>query len=470
VDIERGDDVTSAVAEPLDVLVEQIRSVAGTAVEPLQVAAVLESHGVTDRVAADEYGRADVFELADDVYRLLAPVPDVAATRPTGGWRAALRDLSHGLLYLLPTAMFPAVFAVLGRGSLVLALVLVGLLGWVWSGAITWLGYQWRGRGQIREAASLMRRSTAAGLVAAAGLGAVLVWTTGAGYGLLALVVGVMAYQLASTLLVFYRKELWLGLAMAPAVGAGVAYLRLGHQLRWLSIVVAAASVLLALALGLLRTVERTGSGHRQQRARWTAPGDRRMLLAVVLYTALTAVFLLHAEARYLLGRLDIVLAVTPLLAGMGLVEWRAHRFDEHSRQLLTRVASPRGFVARMRRRLAAELLGCVGAVGVLAAGLLYGLSRTDRLGPAGVVFAAAFAALAGSYFVGFILAGRGRYGRLAVAVAVATAVHGGAVLFWPHGLSPFADGLVFLGSVLLLQVLLIASLAGVVSKVWLYR
>ena len=46
----------------------------------------------------------------------------------------------------------------------------------------------------------------------------------GGGLGLVALCVGQMAYQLASMLLVFYRREGLLALAMAPAVAAGCCY------------------------------------------------------------------------------------------------------------------------------------------------------------------------------------------------------------------------------------------------------
>src|SRR5262245_32941460 len=53
--------------DPVDELVDGVRPVLRGAVDALQVAAVLEAEGVTDRVARVQYGYADVFDLAYDV-------------------------------------------------------------------------------------------------------------------------------------------------------------------------------------------------------------------------------------------------------------------------------------------------------------------------------------------------------------------------------------------------------------------
>jgi hypothetical protein len=459
-----------AYVDPLDRILEQTRPISGQFVDPLHLAAYLESSGITDRIARIDYGFVDVFGLAEELYRRLAPLPESPVAPPRGGWRLAVRNVSHGMLYLLPTAAFPAAVAVLGQHALALALLLAGGLGWVWSGAAAWLAYHRLGRDQVASAARVLVTAALGALPAGALLGVAIVAFTGAGVGVVAMVVAVMAYQMASTLLIFYRKELWLALAMAPTVAAGAAYVLDGDRWRWWSIGISVVSIAVAFAAGLQQTVVPSRGRYRRRRAQEALRSDLRAIGPVLVYTALTAAFLLHAEARYMFGRLDMVLAVMPLLAGMGIVEWRAHRFQEHAKVLLTRVRRPGRFIARIWLWLAAEALICMLAVAALAGVMLLVLNAMGRLSTAGVVMTAAFVTLAGSYFISFILSGQAGYGRLILAVAAATAVHVGAALLAPRGLSPLADTTVFLGSAVLLQVLVIAALAGVIGRVWQYR
>ena len=142
-------------ADPLDLLVERMRHVVAHAVDLLQIAARLEADGITDRGARVEYGFDDVFALADEVYVRLAPGPPPPPPPPVlpPAWRSGRRDISHGLLYLMPGALFPAVLAAIGSGPLVTVLVLTGGLGWAWSGGASWLAYQRLGAGDPAAAA-----------------------------------------------------------------------------------------------------------------------------------------------------------------------------------------------------------------------------------------------------------------------------------------------------------------------------
>jgi hypothetical protein len=187
-------------------------------------------------------------------------------------------------------------------------------------------------------------------------------------------------------------------------------------------------------------------------------------------YAALSAAYLLQAQAPYLRGRADIALAAAPLLAGMGVVEWRARRFGEQARAMLTRVRYPREFAARIWLLLAGGVLACTGVVAVLAVPLMVGLAQAGMLSRAGVLMAAAHAALAGAYYLGFLLAAQGRYAPLCAALVVAAAVHiAGGTLVGAGG-DPLADTGLFLGSALLLQVLWAALLARAAAQAWRYR
>ena len=306
------------------------------AVDALQVAAALETDGVTDRVARVEYGYADVFDLADEVFRRAGPRRAPAARRsaPTAARRrrAPLREICRtALLYLLPGALFPAALA---RGRPALA---AGRAG---AGRRARLGV-----GRRRELARLPAASASAtsrrprrvlrlvdaGRPRRSPRSA---WrrssTTGGGVRRWsALAVGMMAYQMASTLLVFYRRELWLARARWPRPWpVGVALRRRPAVAlrcwRWSR---SAAVSVAALAFALVRRCAgpARADGVRDRRpARAAAAAGGAAARWVAAYSALAAAFLLHAQAPYLLSRLDVVLAVAPLIAGMGVVEWRA--------------------------------------------------------------------------------------------------------------------------------------------------
>lgn len=520
--------------DPLDALVERVRPVAAHAVDSLQVAARLEADGVTDRGARVEYGFDDVFALAAEVYRRLPPTPPPAPPTPeVPGWRAGRRDISHGLLYLMPGALFPAVLAAVGRGPLVVVLVLTGGLGWAWSGGASWLAYRRLGASDPPGAARVLAWSVLLGLPAAGTLGLLLVIAGAAGGGaaggevagggvgsaaagaggVLALCCGQMAYQLASMLLVFYRREGLLAAALSPAVAAGGLYVLLGGPDRpvgWAGVgplagtspgwtlpsalVLGAAAVLLALALGLRETVRAarsTGPGRRMRLARWLAGkvgaggwagvrADLPGLAWATAYAALSAAYLLHAQAPYLRGGLEIALTAVPLMAGMGVVEWRARRFTEQARAALGQARYPREFAALIRRLLAAGVGVSVGVVAALAVPLLAGLGQAGRFSAAAALMAGAHAVLAGAYFLGFLLAGQGRYGGLCATLLAAVVVHTGGSLVEPPGLGGLAladpgradtvDTALFLGSAVLLLALWAGLSCRTAAQAWRFR
>jgi hypothetical protein len=473
---EPGDDTADPAVDATDELVERVRPWAVQAVDALQIAAKLESEGVTDRLAFVRHARADVFDLAEEVHRRLtggpAPSRSVGAAprrddAPESPRRRTLRDLSHGLLYLIPSASFPATLALLPGRSLVAVLLLAGAVGWVWSSVASWMAYQFLGARRPGSAARLLRWSTLSALPVAGLVGLAVTTATGGSLDLVALAVAMMAYQMASTLLIVYRAELWLGVIMLPAVSGGVAFLVVGPEVAPWALAVAGASVVAALALALARTVvtTRQAGSHRAVNRPVASTGT---VVLVTAYSGLGAVFLLHAQAPYLSTRLDILLAIGPLLAAMGLVEWRVRRYIERGRDLLARVAGMPEFARVMRRRLVLGALGCAAAAGVLAMPVLAGLAAVDLLTGPVLAMAGAATALGGAYFLGFVLASQSRFGTLAAALAVATVAHLAAAALLPA--SPLADTLTFLGSAVLLGVIELTSLVRTVGQAWRYR
>lgn len=103
-------------ADPVRVLMQRHRVLCERAVDPLEIAAGLEAHGVTDRTAA-RFRHRDVFSLAEELYARVpraqaAPAaPEPAAN--AAGDRPGARGLLRVVAYLLPGALATAVVAAL---------------------------------------------------------------------------------------------------------------------------------------------------------------------------------------------------------------------------------------------------------------------------------------------------------------------------------------------------------------------
>jgi hypothetical protein len=459
--------------DPVDDLVEKVRPKLGKAIDTLQVAALLESDGHTDRAARVEYGYTDVFALAIEVYRRMGPPSPVAPDEPpnratlTQGRRDALRILAHGPLYVLPSAAFPAVLAMVGLRALVIGLVAAGTLGWVLSGTAAHAAYRMLGLGRER----LLFWSSIVGPPLGLLLGAIVVTGWGGGPELVVMMAGQLAYQMASTLLVFYRRELWLGLSMVPAFVLGVLYLAVGGAgLRLASVAVTVLGVAAAYAFGLMATTRREDETPAVPEPPLLASlrPERAALIGVTGYGLASAALLFHAEAPYLLGRLDIAVAAVPLILSMGFVEWRANRFWGETVALTRRVHRPADFVTGVWRSIVREVLACLAAPAVIALLLLLGLRLAGLLTPAGALMTAAHVALAGAYYLAFLLAGRGRFGWLCVTMTTAIALHLALAVLLRAG--PVLDTSLYLVSVLLLIGLFAAGLVPVIGQARHYR
>ncbi|MEV6303584.1 hypothetical protein AB0M02_29530 [Actinoplanes sp. NPDC051861] len=462
--------------DPLDELVDRMRPRLRRAVDGLQVAAALETDGCTDRIARVEYGFTDVFALSDEVFRRLGPhVPDEPPPAGPGrGRRERARVLLHGPLYALPSAVFPAVLAMLGQRSLVLALALAGGLGWMYSGTAAYAGYKLLGAHRPRATAVLLARATLLAPPAGAAAGAAVVWLAGGGPELILLTAGQLAYQMAGTVLVFYRQEGRLAATMLPAVLAGCAYLVLGEQWQPAAAGVAVAGVFAAFAVALRATQGRGEPGE---------PGGGPILRAhlsglagVALYGLCSAALLLHAQAPYLLSNFDVVVAAAPLIVVMGFVEWRAERFRGLVMALTRSIGRPEEFRSAVWRLIARDTVACLAVTAVPAAALLAWFAATGRLTAGGVLMTAAHVVLGGAYLAAFLLAGFERYGLLCVSLLAAIAIHVGAGALL--GVSPLlgppdsvpADTALYLGSVVALQALFLLGLAPIVSQARHYR
>lgn len=420
---------------------ELIRTVVTTiprAVDELHVAAVLESMGVTDQAAHDTYHHDDVFALADAMARQMPAVTgsvardDLPASARSGG---TLRLLTHGLLYLLPTTVYPAVLIALGARAMIRGMVFSTSLGWVWGMGMSAVAYQLVGHGKDRSAGRALRLLGLVGLVVAL-LTSILLAITGPGSaGMVAFVVAQMCFQLMSGVLVFYRHEFWLAVTMLPASVAGIVLLLSGYSPALVKPTLAAGALsvlLLAVTAWVtsMRAPVRPDSPKKVTFSRTIAGAGPS-----ICYAALCAAFLLLTDARFLVGAIDLAIAALPLILGMGMLEWRAHRFTDEVSELWGRAATCAEFRRDAWRLLLRGLASCLAVLGGLGAVLLVILRESGALSARGAMLIDAHVLLGGAFFVGFILARYQQFGRLLVIMSLVVAAD---VLMLPWAVSRF--------------------------------
>ena len=400
--------------DPVRRLARRLDAVCTTAVDPLQIAAALEADGLSDAVATARYGAADVFALADELYRAVPLRPWAPAT-PGDAPADTARDLLHGPLYAIPGLVYASLLPQLATGPATLALLLGVALGWSWSQGMARLALRMDGRGHAQASSGILRWGVGLALVGSAALGLALAGTLGLATWLL---IGQATYQALAVALTLRRREALLLLAATPATLAALA------QLVGLSAAgptTTALGVAATLALGLIAvahvTRNRLGTGVRLR----LGAADVVDALPAVAYAALAAAILALEPLRALRAGAVTGLgwSLVPLVLTMGVLEWRLRSF----RAAAARAAAARTTVAAFARRVLlrfAEALALYLSTVVAASWTLLALAPrlaldADALAPA----LAAYGVLGAAFFVALALTAQGRAAGVIVAAAI---------------------------------------------------
>ncbi|MEE1757506.1 hypothetical protein [Streptomyces sp. SP18CS02] len=392
-------------ADAVDRLAAELADRIGPSVHAYEVAAVLESEGLTAERIRERYGHRDLFSLAADLYRRVPrtfPEPPV----PADPWKPDhLRCALRGVLFALPGLAY-LLTAPLWRGDTgaLPALVAAGLFSWAWGQALSHRAHLRLVTGSHEAGRTLLTGAPAGAVLASAA--AVLV----AGPGTAALfALGQSAYLAAAgVLLVLGRERVLLG-ALAPLV-VGAAALpwwepdtvgRVGVPL--VSVVATAAA-----AGHALRATLRTPPVAGAQRPVY------RGSLPYGLFGLAAGVLVLFAGQRH-------PLAMIALTVSMGPAEWFLYRFRGLSVAALRTSATESGFRLRAARTLAICLTGYL--VPLIPAALLTGAE------PSG------FVALGATLWTALLLQAFGvAWAPAAVCLAAAGCVAAAAVLDAPPG------------------------------------
>ncbi|MFJ4779190.1 hypothetical protein [Streptomyces sp. NPDC088762] len=404
-----------AAADPIDELLTRLGGPAAAAVHPDEIAAVLESDGMTDEHIRLAYGRHDSFTLAEELYaRVPRSFPEPADTPDP--WKVPLTAcLLRGVIFALPGLAYVLGAPLLegppdrlGLPAGTLTLLAGALIGWVWDQTLSHRAYSWLGLGDRAAAARTLLAGAPAGSLL--GTAAALAVPGGPPFSY-AFAAGQALYVGAATVLLVLGRERMLLAALGPmAAGALLslfADLPVPVRVTLLAVSLLAACTLavreLPVAEGVRSAVRRIrgrterGPG-RAGPVRWRmlrgteeeyAPSGPRLGDSVPygVFGLGTGLLVLYAALGEVLagGPAEAVAApsAVALTLSMGPAEWLLHRFRSGSLAGLRAARSPRAF----RRRMHTTLARCLAAylVVLLALGLAGTLLWPDAPGLTGI-------------------------------------------------------------------------------------
>ena len=418
---------------PIDRLSRRLNRVCSTAVDPYQIAAMLESDGLNDRIALEEYGFKDVFELANALYKRVPgrPLSALDTIKRSPASRAWL-EVSKGLLFGLPGLMYPAVYALFGIWSTTLGLTFAAIAGWGWSQLMAHLAHRLLNRGNSGGAARLL--FGLAGLGVLGTVGAMLVTSQFIAGGDFASAIKIaavqMAYQTAASIVFIFERELWLFAAVLPGILVNVCFLVLGAETisPVVALIAGCGSVLLALTAAYLCAIKAGMWRSKPKKGMSMRLTDLVEAVPFVLYGAGCAAFIAFDTLQFWIVRPDFAppalgFVIVPVVLSMGVLEWQLRRFRERGVELLAQTQAPQVFSSQIR----AAFLQALSSYGLMLVALSLGawvLTVSLGLSPLQtLMLLAANCAMGVGFFAAFLLIGQNRIAVVLGALLVATIV-----------------------------------------------
>jgi hypothetical protein len=346
--------------DPLDELAVRLDDFVAAAVHPDEIAALLESDGMSDDQIRERYGLKNSFALAEELYERVErryPEPEGPVHDP---WQVGLLGcLLRGVVFALPGLGYvlgaPLMTGPrdLGLPAGTIPLLAGALVGWTWNQGLAHRAYSWLGLGDRTAAKRSLLLGAPAGVVLGA-LVAFLVAGTGDMTGV-AFAAGQALYLGASTVLLVLGRERALLLALLPmAAGAGLGLVHTPSTALRLGLLF--GSLLAVVILSLLDVVPR-GDDTKGRGAVWNLrlpprghdkpqrTRGRQSTMGPPLFSSLPyALFGLGTGVLVLYAALDNALAAVALTLSMGPAEWLLHRFRSGSLAGLRNTSTPRAF------------------------------------------------------------------------------------------------------------------------------
>ena len=416
----------------------QLAATCSAAVDPLEIAARLETHGMSSQVAVDSFGYPDVFAAANVVYASL-PFEHVEAPAPASEPMGGPLDLMRGALFALPALFFPVIV----RGFSVHPhwwVLPVGLtVAWAISQAVAAVAWALRGQGDERSDSLVAFGSILINAVVCLGCAVLAWWTLGGSEASVVIAVGVAAYIGAAGILLFQQAEWLLAICMLPAaVGSlsatGLLPVTISHRAAAWSVVVTTGLVIAVANRHVLSPLWRRPALQRAVRER-----TAKYFLYGLGCGLLTSVYIVFAEETNGSGG-ALIIAVSPLLLTLGLMEWQLRSFRSRATSALATSPDLTHFGHQIRSAFGRSVGTYVAALAVLSvAGVVIGHHLHASMVP---LLLAAVGALGLSFFLALLLGSTGRIDLVltcwAATFAILSATLAGTEVIWSH-ITPWA-------------------------------
>ena len=392
-----------------------LRDVVASAVDPLEIAASLESHGYTTAVVRSSFGYADVFGFAEHLYKTVGygPAPATEEHRPRPG---GFVDLGRGGVFAAPMLVFAGVSLAVRDALSWWAVPLSLLVGFALSQATGYVSYTRLGRSEAPGPPGGWGILFGLAASAVASIVAASVW--GGGVTSVLFAIGMCTFMTAASWLVVAGMELLYALWLLPAV-AGSAIFISGFPFSLPPL--GAEAFVGGTVTGTLLT-----AAWRLPRGWWrVAPVLRHEARPAGLYFVhgLASGALIVAFGVLQQRRRDpdwTAVATYPLVLSLGAMEWQLRTLQARTHRAMERHHDLVQFARAARRELARSLCLYMAAFGALA-GSVWAVEdlRHVKL-PAGLWVVGA--GLGVTFFLAWTVAGWGR-------VDLVVASWGGGVL-----------------------------------------
>jgi hypothetical protein len=326
-----------------------LANVVSAAVDPLEIAASLETFGLSNAAVQKRFSYDDVFGLARQLYTLAEFQPAPAARRRKVRPGGPL-DLGRGIIFAAPTLMFTGDALAL-RSSLSWWTVPLALIcGWAFSQGVSYIGFSREAWGEPPGAAVVW--ALLAALMSTAALGLAGDSLLGGRYSGVLFAAASCAFMTAASELVVHGEERMIGALLLPgAIGSLVFVTRVPFALPVVATVALSAVSVLATVFVALRHLP----------ARWwrqpvlsaaDVPTAVRYFATGMCCGFFVALFIVLEPAKGGLHSWPAA-AAYPMILSLGAMEWQLRSLRAGAWGASFKANSVAEFAKQVRKRLA---------------------------------------------------------------------------------------------------------------------